>query len=90
MNIKKGDSVKILQGKDKGRTGKILRVMPKKSSVLVEGINQVKRHVKRQSQEQPGGIVQIEKPLHWSKVAKVEEKVVKTPKAVKKAVEKTK
>lgn len=90
MNIKKGDNVKILQGKDKGRTGKILRVMPKKSAVLVEGINQVKRHVKRQSQEQPGGIVQIEKPLHWSKVAKVEEKAAKAPKAVKKAVKKTK
>lgn len=90
MNIKKGDSVKILQGKDKGRMGKLLRVMPKKSMVLVEGINQVKRHVKRQSKEQPGGIVQIEKPLHWSKVVKVEEAPKVSSKSAKKSVEKTK
>lgn len=92
MKIKKGDNVKILQGKDKGRTGKILRVLTKKNMVIVEGINQVKRHIKRQSQEQPGGIVAIEKPLHWSKVAKttIDEQSKKSAPKAKKTVKKSK
>lgn len=89
MNIKKGDTVKILQGKDKGKTGKLIRVFAKKNMVLVEGMNIAKRHVKRQSQEQPGGIVEIEKPLHQSKVVKVEVKETK-PKATPKKTSTTK
>jgi len=69
--VKKGDTVKILLGRDAGRQGKVIRVFAKKGQVLVEGINQVKRHIKRQNQEQPGGIVEIEKPLNLSKVKKV-------------------
>jgi large subunit ribosomal protein L24 len=71
MKIKKGDTVKILLGRDAGKTGKVTRALPKKNQVIVEGINLVKRHVKRQNQDQPGGIVEIEKPLLVSKVKKI-------------------
>ncbi|OGV92389.1 50S ribosomal protein L24 [Microgenomates group bacterium RIFCSPLOWO2_01_FULL_47_10] len=71
MKIKKGDIVKILLGRDAGKTGKVTRAYPKKNMVLVEGINIVKRHIKRQNQDQPGGIVEVEKPLLASKVKKV-------------------
>ncbi|MFC1653578.1 50S ribosomal protein L24 [Patescibacteria group bacterium] len=87
MNIKKGDTVKILRGKDAGRTGKVLRVFPKKSKIIVEDINKVKRHVKKQSADQPGGIVEVEKPLHLSKV--VLKKDTKPKKTTKKSTKKT-
>lgn len=67
--IKKGDEVVVLQGKDKGRRGKIKQVFPSQGMVVVEGINKVKKHVKPQGKDQPGGIVEIEKPLAVSKVA---------------------
>ena len=67
--IKKGDSVVIRSGKDKGRNGTVLRVMPKDGKVLVEGINVASRH-RKPSQENPqGGIDRIPAPLHISKVA---------------------
>lgn len=68
MKLKKGDTVVVLAGKDKGRQGEILRVYPKKNKVLVKGINMFKRHVApRQGIE--GGILDIERPLDASKVA---------------------
>ena len=66
--IKKGDTVKILAGKDKGQTGKILRVIGEK--VLVDGMNLVKKHVKPNPQiQEQGGIKTKEAPLHVSNVA---------------------
>ena len=67
--IKKGDNVIVRSGKDKGRTGTVLQVLPKDDKVLVQGINVAARH-RKPSQENPqGGIDRREAPLHISKVA---------------------
>jgi large subunit ribosomal protein L24 len=66
--LKKGDVVKVLAGKDKGKSGKILKTIPDKSRIVVEKINVIKRH-KRPDQKTRGGIVEKEGPLHVSKVA---------------------
>jgi large subunit ribosomal protein L24 len=63
MKLKKGDNVKIVRGKDKGKTGKIDQVLPKIGKVLVNGVNQYKRHLKARSQNKPSEIVTITKPL---------------------------
>ena len=67
--LRKGDQVVVLSGKDKGRTGAMTRVLPD-GTVLVEGVNVVKKHQRPNPQQnQPGGIVEKEMPLHASKVA---------------------
>lgn len=67
--LKKNDVVTVMVGKDRGKKGKILMVLPKKESVLVEGVNVVRKHMRRRSQEEPqAGIVALEKPFHLSKV----------------------
>jgi len=66
--IKKGDSVVVLSGKDKGRTGTVVEMITKTDRVLVQGVNMVKRHTK-QSQTSEGGIVAKEASLHISNVA---------------------
>lgn len=68
MKIIKGDQVKILIGKDKGRSGQVLVCIPKKNKVVVKGLNMFKKHVKA-SQNQSGGIIEREVPLQVSKVA---------------------
>lgn len=68
MKVKKGDKVVVVTGREKGKTGEVLRVMPKEARVLVQGVNMVKRHT-RQSQTTPGGINELEAPLHVSNVA---------------------
>ena len=72
MKIKKGDKVVILSGDDKGKTGEVVKAMPKESKVVVQGVNLVKRHTKP-SQTTPGGIVTKEAPIHVSNVAIVAE-----------------
>lgn len=67
MKIKKGDTVKILIGKDKGRTGQVIRCLPRQAKVVVKGLNLIKKHQKT-TQNQSGGIIQKEAPLHVSKV----------------------
>lgn len=66
--IKKGDQVIVLSGRDKGRSGEVMRVLPKDEKALVRGINMVKRHQK-QSQTQEGGILSKEAPIHLSNLA---------------------
>ncbi len=66
--LKKGDKVKILIGKDAGKEGKLLRVLPQKERIVVEGINMLKRHTKQRKQTQPGGIIEKEGPIHLSNV----------------------
>ena len=66
--IKKGDNVVVIAGKDKGKEGKVLRVNLKDSTVLVEGVNMVKKHMKPGRQSQEGGIIKIETPIYVSKV----------------------
>ena len=68
MKVKKGDKVVVVTGREKGKTGEVLRVMPKEARVLVQGVNMVKRHT-RPSQTTPGGINELEAPLHVSNVA---------------------
>jgi large subunit ribosomal protein L24 len=72
--IKKGDDVIVLTGKDKGRKGKVLRVFPTESRVLVQGINVVQRHTRPSQTNPQGGIVNKEAPLHVSNVACVDPK----------------
>ena len=68
--LKKGDAVIVITGKDKGRQGKITRVMVDESRVLVEGINMIKKHVRpNPNQEEPGGIKEREAAIHISNVA---------------------
>ncbi|RJQ25886.1 50S ribosomal protein L24 [Candidatus Parcubacteria bacterium] len=69
MKIKKGDIVKILKGKDKGKTGKVEKIFPADNKVLVEGINQYKRHVKGKTANQKSEIVTITKPLPVASIA---------------------
>ncbi|MCB8823378.1 50S ribosomal protein L24 [Microvirga rosea] len=66
--IKKGDKVVVLTGRDKGKTGEVVQVMPKEERVLVRGVNVVKRH-QRQTASQEGGIVSKEAPIHLSNLA---------------------
>ena len=65
--VKKGDTVMIITGKDRGKTGKILRLISKKDAVVVEGLNLVKRHTKARGNE-PGSIAEKESPLNVSNV----------------------
>jgi large subunit ribosomal protein L24 len=67
MKILKGDKVKVLIGKDKGREGVVVRSFPKKSNVVVEGLNIFKKHIKP-TQGKAGGIVEKERAIHISKV----------------------
>ncbi len=67
-HIKRNDTVKIIGGKDKGKTGKVLRVFPREERVLVEGVNFIKRHTRQTRQDQKGGIIQKESPLRLSRV----------------------
>ena len=69
QKIKKGDTVVVLSGKDKGRTGEVVKAMPKDGKVIVSGINVHARHRKPTQQSPQGGIERKEAPLHVSKVA---------------------
>lgn len=60
MRIKKGDTVKILSGNDKGKTGEVLSVIPKDNKIVVKGINVRKKHIKPRSQGEEGGIIPVE------------------------------
>jgi large subunit ribosomal protein L24 len=73
LKIKKGDKVVVIAGKDKGRGGEVLRVLPKENRVLVAGVNMMKRHTKP-AMGQPGGIVEREAALHVSNVSHVDPK----------------
>jgi large subunit ribosomal protein L24 len=64
--IKKDDKVKVIAGKDKGKIGKVLKVIRKKNRALVENVNMVKRHAKPSAQNRQGGIIEGEAPIHWS------------------------
>jgi large subunit ribosomal protein L24 len=76
LKIKKGDNVVVITGRDKGKSGTVLRVIPKESRVLVQGVNVVKRH-SRPSAGQSGGIIEKELSIHVSNVALVDPKTSK-------------
>ena len=67
MRIKKGDTVKILSGNDKGKTGEVLEIIPKTEKIIVKGVNVRKKHVKARKQGEESGILSIECAIHCSK-----------------------
>lgn len=68
MKLKKGDEVIITTGKDKGKRGKVERVVMKKMSVLLPGLNVFKRHVKKRDEKNPGGIIDFSRPIGFANV----------------------
>lgn len=68
MKIKKGDKVIVIAGKDRGKTGTIVRALPKESAVVIEGINVVKKHQRRARQGGKGQVIDRSMPLHVSNV----------------------
>lgn len=71
MKLRKGDTVKVLSGNDKGKTGEVLEVIPKTQKIIVKGINIRKKHIKPRKQGEEGGIIPSEFSIHSSKVAVV-------------------
>jgi large subunit ribosomal protein L24 len=71
LKLKKGDRVQVLQGKDRGKQGVVLRVLPREGKVIVEGVNTAMRHTKARSATAPGGIVHKDMPISASAVAVV-------------------
>ncbi|MDD3840368.1 MAG: 50S ribosomal protein L24 [Clostridia bacterium] len=67
LHLKTGDTVMIISGKDKGKTGKVLRALPKEGKILVEGVNMISKHQKPSAKMQEGGIIHKEAPIYSSK-----------------------
>ncbi|AGB40212.1 ribosomal protein L24, bacterial/organelle [Halobacteroides halobius DSM 5150] len=68
LHVKKGDEVRVIAGKDKGRQGEILKVIPTESRVVVEGVNIIKKHAQPTQDNPQGGIIEREAPIHSSNV----------------------
>ena len=73
LKIKKGDRVVVLTGRDKGKTGEVLKALPRDNKVIVQGVNVAKRH-QRPTQTSGGGIIEKEAPIHASNVAHIDPK----------------
>lgn len=71
MKLKKGDNIKVVRGKDKGKTGKIDKVFPKEGKVVVPNVNLYKRHLKARSESEPSDIITLTKPLPLENVVLV-------------------
>lgn len=72
QKLKKGDLVRVISGKEKGKTAKIMKILSKHERAILEGLNMIKRHQKPTAQNQQGGIVQKEAPIHLSNLVAVE------------------
>ena len=68
LKVKKGDTVQVLSGNDKAKTGEVLEVLPKAEKIIVKGVNVRKKHVKPRKQGEESGIIPVEFPIHMSKV----------------------
>ena len=68
MRLKKNDTVRIIAGKDKGRTGKIIQIDPVNERVIVQGVNMVSKTMKKRTAQDKGGIMEVEAPIHVSNV----------------------
>lgn len=77
MNFKVGDKVVVIAGKDKGKEGKIIKTLKNDNKVVVEGINMVTKHVKPSAQNENGGIIKVEAPIHASNVMILDPKIKK-------------
>jgi large subunit ribosomal protein L24 len=78
LRVKKDDRVKIIAGDDKGKTGKVLEIITDSNRAIVEGINIVSRHTKPNAQNQQGGIIKKEAPIHISNLAVLDKNEVAT------------
>ena len=87
MDIRKGDTVLVITGKYKGRTGRVLRTMPSEDRLIVEGVNMMKRHTRPSNRNQQGGIVERERPIHVSNVMAWCEAAGKPSKIVRKVLQ---
>jgi len=87
MHIKKGDTVIVTAGKDKGKTGKVLFAIPKTNRVIVEGVNMATKHQKPTAKVQQGGIIHQEAPIHVSNVMYYEAKTKKGTRTAQKFLE---
>jgi large subunit ribosomal protein L24 len=81
FHVKRGDEVVVIAGTEKGKRGKIIQVVPKKERVIVEGLNIVKKHVRRNQQHPEGAILEREGAIHISNVMKAERYDAKRSKA---------
>lgn len=77
MNFKVGDKVVVIAGKDKGKEGKIIKTLKNDNKVVVEGVNIVTKHVKPNAQNENGGIIKVEAPIHASNVMIIDPKTKK-------------
>lgn len=77
MNFKVGDKVVVIAGKDKGKEGKIIKTLKNDNKVVVEGVNIVTKHVKPSAQNETGGIIKVEAPIHASNVMIIDPKTKK-------------
>ena len=83
MKVKVGDKVKVIAGKDKGKTGTVRVTLKKIDKVVVEGVNIVKKHMKPNSMNETGGILEVEAPIHVSNVSVIKEEAKTTKKSTK-------
>jgi large subunit ribosomal protein L24 len=86
MKIKVGDNVRVITGSNKGKEGKVLKVLRNENRVLVDGVNVIKKHVKPNRTNETGGILEVEAPIHLSNVKVLGKE---TKKEVKKETKKT-
>ena len=77
LNIKKNDQIVVIAGKDKGKTGKVLKIFRNNNRVLVEHINMVKKAQRRTQENQTGGFIEIESPIHRSNISLIDKKTNK-------------
>ena len=86
MKIKVGDNVRVITGSNKGKEGKVLKVLRNENRILVDGVNVVKKHIKPNRANETGGILEVEAPIHLSNVKVLGKE---TKKEVKKETKKT-
>ena len=84
MKIKVGDNVRVITGSNKGKEGKVLKVLRNENRVLVDGVNVIKKHVKPSRTNETGGILEVEAPIHISNVKLVTKETKKEVKETKK------
>ncbi len=81
MKIKVGDNVRVITGSNKGKEGKVIKVLRKDNKVLIDGVNMIKKHVKPNRENETGGILEVEAPIHISNVKVVSKETKKEDKA---------
>jgi large subunit ribosomal protein L24 len=87
MRIKKGDNVKVLSGKDRGKTGKVIQAFPEKGKVVVEGVNQMSKHMKTRKESEKGQTLEFSGPIQASNVMLICPKCAKPTRVTMKTIE---